>query len=83
MEQSQENALMDTNGHITTLGEQYIGAIMPNVSPSYQPGVVHGGNGTGYNPSGPSIDYASGIGVNVAMLLLSVLVVGEMLMVAL
>lgn len=42
---------MDTSGHITTLGQQYIGAVAPNVSADYQPGVVHGGDGNAGRPS--------------------------------
>lgn len=37
---------MTSQGKINTLGEQYIGAVTPNVSSGYQPGVVHGGSGT-------------------------------------
>ncbi|KAI0721819.1 glycosyl hydrolase catalytic core-domain-containing protein [Cerioporus squamosus] len=40
------NALMTSQGKINTLGEQYIGAVTPNVSSGYQPGVVHGGSGS-------------------------------------
>lgn len=36
---------MSSDGHIDSLGQQYIGAITPSVSPDYQPGVVHGGSG--------------------------------------
>ena len=43
---------MDQGGQITTLGEQYIGAITPNVSPDYQPGIVHGGSGNASTSSG-------------------------------
>ncbi|KAI0751421.1 glycosyl hydrolase catalytic core-domain-containing protein [Daedaleopsis nitida] len=44
------NAMMSSTGQINTLGEQYIGAETPNVSSSYQPGVVHGGSGTSGRP---------------------------------
>ncbi len=58
----QDDALMDSSGHITTLGQQYIGAIIPNISSNYQPGVVHGGNGNtssgGGNSGNPSISAA-------------------------
>jgi len=43
---NQDDALMDTSGNINSLGRQYIGALAPNVSTNYTPGVVHGGNGT-------------------------------------
>lgn len=46
----QWDALMDTAGHINALGEQYIGAIAPNVT-NGQPGVVHGGTGGSEEPS--------------------------------
>ncbi|EMD41160.1 hypothetical protein CERSUDRAFT_131750 [Gelatoporia subvermispora B] len=42
---NQEDALMDSSGTINTLGEQYIGAVAPNISANYTPGVVHGGKG--------------------------------------
>ncbi|KAI0824605.1 glycosyl hydrolase catalytic core-domain-containing protein [Trametes gibbosa] len=51
---NQENALMSSDGHITTLGQQYIGAITPNVSSDYQPGVVHGGSGVSPPAQSPS-----------------------------
>ena len=37
---------MTSDGSINSLGEQYIGAVTPNVSPDYVPGVVHGGSGS-------------------------------------
>ncbi|EKM59705.1 uncharacterized protein PHACADRAFT_158145 [Phanerochaete carnosa HHB-10118-sp] len=43
---NQDDALMNSGGQINTLGEQYIGAVTPNVSSNYQPGVVHGGKGS-------------------------------------
>ena len=48
----QANALMSSRGRINALGEQYIGAATPNVSSDYQPGVVHGGQGTNTSASG-------------------------------
>lgn len=36
---------MDTDGKINTLGSQYIGAISPNTTANYIPGVVSGGDG--------------------------------------
>lgn len=36
---------MSPQGAITPLGQQYIGAVKPNVTSDYQPGVVHGGSG--------------------------------------
>ncbi|KAK7695626.1 hypothetical protein QCA50_000262 [Cerrena zonata] len=49
---NQDDALMDNSGRINTLGQQYIGAVTPNVSSDYQPGIVHGGFGTGPPPPG-------------------------------
>lgn len=43
---------MDNSGRINALGQQYIGAVTPNISSDYQPGVVHGGFGTGPPPPG-------------------------------
>ncbi|KAH9853697.1 glycosyl hydrolase catalytic core-domain-containing protein [Lenzites betulinus] len=51
---NQENALMSSDGKINTLGQQYIGAITPNVSSDYQPGVVHGGAGVSAPSQSPS-----------------------------
>ncbi|KAI0334701.1 glycoside hydrolase [Cubamyces sp. BRFM 1775] len=51
---NQENALMSAQGRINALGEQYIGAVTPNVSSDYQPGVVHGGSGVSTPISGPN-----------------------------
>ncbi|CAL1701688.1 unnamed protein product [Somion occarium] len=48
---NQDDALMDNSGRINMLGQQYIGAVIPNVSVDYQPGVVHGGYGSGPSPS--------------------------------
>ncbi|RPD61865.1 glycoside hydrolase [Lentinus tigrinus ALCF2SS1-7] len=48
------NALMTSQGKMNTLGEQYIGAVIPNVSSGYQPGVVHGGSGSSSSGSRPS-----------------------------
>jgi len=39
------NRIMDTNGGINDLGRQYIGAVPPNTTDSYIPGVVSGGDG--------------------------------------
>lgn len=36
---------MDTNGGINALGRQYIGAVSPNTTAGYVPGVVSGGDG--------------------------------------
>ena len=36
---------MDTDGRINDLGRQYIGAISPNTTHNYTPGVVDGGSG--------------------------------------
>lgn len=47
----QDNALMDSSGRINALGEQYIGALAPNVSSSSTPGVVDGGTGSSTSPS--------------------------------
>ena len=74
---------MDVNGHITPLGEQYIGAVEPNVSSAYQPGVVHGGNGTTYNASGTTTDDAPGTSVHAATLLTITLATIGMLIVLL
>lgn len=48
---NQDNALMDSSGRINALGEQYIGALAPNVSSSSTPGVVDGGTGSSTSPS--------------------------------
>jgi hypothetical protein len=36
---------MDTDGRINALGRQYIGAVSPNTTVDYIPGVVSGGDG--------------------------------------
>jgi len=36
---------MDTDGRINALGRQYIGAVPPNTTTNYVPGVVSGGDG--------------------------------------
>jgi len=36
---------MDTDGSINALGRQYIGAVSPNTTVGYVPGVVSGGDG--------------------------------------
>lgn len=64
---------MDQSGDITTLGEQYIGSITPNVSPDYQPGVVHGGNGNTTSTSdsysvSPATMYIAGLAWMTALL---------------
>ncbi|KAH9943114.1 glycosyl hydrolase catalytic core-domain-containing protein [Epithele typhae] len=46
---NEANALMSSQGSITPLGQQYIGATVPQVDANYTPGVVHGGSGL---PSG-------------------------------
>ncbi|KAI0356575.1 glycoside hydrolase [Trametes cingulata] len=51
---NQENALMSAQGRITPLGQQYTGAVTPNVSANYTPGVVHGGHGVSTPISGPN-----------------------------
>lgn len=43
---------MDTGGSINDLGRQYIGAISPNTTHGYTPGVVTGGNGGQPDESG-------------------------------
>ena len=43
---------MDTSGRINDLGRQYIGAISPNTTVGYTPGVVTGGNGGQPSESG-------------------------------
>ncbi|KAH9938450.1 glycosyl hydrolase catalytic core-domain-containing protein [Fomitopsis serialis] len=48
---NQDDALMDSSGRINTLGEQYIGAVTPNTSSNYTPGVVDGGYGSSTSPS--------------------------------
>ncbi|KAH8103620.1 glycosyl hydrolase catalytic core-domain-containing protein [Cristinia sonorae] len=53
---NQWNALMTNDGHLTTLGKQYIGAVTPNISSDPKPGVVHGGKG---DTSGPIIESAA------------------------
>lgn len=45
---------MDSSGHINALGQQYIGATTPYVTPGFQPGVVHGGNGSTASPPASS-----------------------------
>ncbi|TBU32061.1 glycosyl hydrolase catalytic core-domain-containing protein [Dichomitus squalens] len=45
------DALMSSGGKINQLGEQYIGMVAANVSPDYQPGIVHGGSGNS-SPNG-------------------------------
>jgi len=45
------DALMTPSGQINTLGGQYIGALVPNISSNYQPGVVHGGDGASAAPA--------------------------------
>ncbi|EJF62918.1 hypothetical protein DICSQDRAFT_56805 [Dichomitus squalens LYAD-421 SS1] len=45
------DALMSSGGKINQLGEQYLGMVAANVSPDYQPGIVHGGSGNS-NPNG-------------------------------
>lgn len=42
---------MDSSGRINALGEQYIGARMPNISANFTPGIVDGGSGSSTNPS--------------------------------
>ena len=42
---------MDSSGRINALGEQYIGALVPNISGNYTPGVVNGGSGSSVSPS--------------------------------
>lgn len=36
---------MDTDGRVNALGRQYIGAVSPNTTTGYIPGVVSGGDG--------------------------------------
>jgi len=43
---NEANALMDSSGNIIALGDQYIGATVPNISANYTPGIVDGGYGT-------------------------------------
>jgi hypothetical protein len=43
---------MDTSGSINDLGRQYIGAIVPNTTAGYTPGVVTSGNGGRSGESG-------------------------------
>ncbi|KAH9921276.1 glycosyl hydrolase catalytic core-domain-containing protein [Amylocystis lapponica] len=43
---NQADAIMTPSGKINALGEQYIGAVVPNVSTTYTPGVVDGGYGS-------------------------------------
>ena len=42
---SQYDRIMDTDGGINALGLQYIGAVPPNTTGNYIPGVVSGGDG--------------------------------------
>lgn len=42
---------MDSAGRINALGEQYIGARVPNISANFTPGIVDGGSGSSTNPS--------------------------------
>ena len=46
---------MTSQGSIDSLGEQYIGAVTPSVSPDYQPGVVHGGSGVSASSNASSL----------------------------
>ncbi|KAI0728769.1 glycosyl hydrolase catalytic core-domain-containing protein [Fomitopsis betulina] len=39
-----DDALMDSAGRINALGEQYIGARVPNISANFTPGIVDGGS---------------------------------------
>ncbi|KAH9844006.1 glycosyl hydrolase catalytic core-domain-containing protein [Rhodofomes roseus] len=48
---NQDDGLMDSSGRINALGEQYIGALAPNISSNYMPGVVDGGSGSTTSPS--------------------------------
>jgi len=49
---------MDTNGRINALGRQYTGAVPPNTTSDYIPGVVSGGDG-GRPGNNSSIDGSS------------------------
>ncbi|KAI0771923.1 glycosyl hydrolase catalytic core-domain-containing protein [Trametes elegans] len=71
---NQENALMSAEGYITTLGKQYIGAVTPNVSSGYQPGVVHGGKGVSTPISGPNTSDAMARRLSPSLALLAALI---------
>lgn len=53
---SQYDRIMDTDGRINDLGRQYIGAIPPNTTHNYTPGVVDGGSGGHPSESGDGGD---------------------------
>ncbi|OCH93544.1 hypothetical protein OBBRIDRAFT_724588 [Obba rivulosa] len=71
---NQEDALIDTSGTINTLGEQYIGAVAPNVSANYTPGVVHGGKGVPFQDSSESLLHSTSVPL-LSVVLILVLVI--------
>lgn len=52
---------MNMSGFITPLGQQYVGATAPAVSPDFVPGVVHGGFGAGPFANSSALRYQGSI----------------------
>ncbi|TCD61263.1 hypothetical protein EIP91_008696 [Steccherinum ochraceum] len=70
------DALMDSSGHITFLGQQYIGAATPNVSANPQPGVVHGGDGEQGGPA--AVSSASRAGASLVALIITAVIISTL-----
>ena len=69
---------MGSGGKINQLGEQYIGMVAANVSPGYQPGVVHGGSGSS-GTNGGRIVILSQFELYISLLLTTLVMTGATL----